>query len=98
MLVDFQRSSFTWRSTSEKVVVPLSVDNTPDILHHSQQDLKNRVYQRIIKAFRLQQLQETRFFALVQDMRHRTSPPTRRTENYLEQRPICDRISSQFHS
>ncbi|MBD2249033.1 hypothetical protein [Nostoc sp. FACHB-888] len=40
-----------------------------DILHHSQQDLKNRVYQRRIKVSRLQQSQETRFLALVQDMR-----------------------------
>jgi hypothetical protein len=39
-----------------------------DILHHSQQDLKNRVYQRKVKVFRLQQSQETRFLALVQDM------------------------------
>jgi FMN-dependent NADH-azoreductase len=38
------------------------------ILHHSQQDLKNRVYQRTIKVFRLQQSQETRFLALVQDL------------------------------
>ncbi|NEQ24695.1 MAG: hypothetical protein F6K28_37430 [Microcoleus sp. SIO2G3] len=38
-----------------------------DILHHSQQDLKNRVYQRIIKVFRLQQSQETQFLVLVQD-------------------------------
>ncbi|MBD2247358.1 hypothetical protein [Nostoc sp. FACHB-888] len=44
-------------------VVPQS-----DILHHSQQDLKNRVYQRRIKVSRLQQSQETRFSALVQDM------------------------------
>jgi hypothetical protein len=39
-----------------------------DILHHSQQDLKNRVYQRIIKVFRLQQSQETQCLVLVQDM------------------------------
>jgi hypothetical protein len=38
------------------------------ILHHSQQDLKNRVSQRRIKVFRLQQSQETRFLALVQDL------------------------------
>ncbi len=38
------------------------------VLHHSQQDLKNRVSQRRIKVFRLQQSQETRFLALVQDM------------------------------
>jgi hypothetical protein len=37
-------------------------------LHLSQQDLKNRVYQRRIKAFRLQQSQEARFLVLVQDM------------------------------
>jgi hypothetical protein len=44
---------------------------SPDILHLSQQDLKNRVYQRIINAFRLPQSQEARFLVLVQDMSHR---------------------------
>jgi hypothetical protein len=39
-----------------------------DILHHSQQDLKKPVSQRIIKVFRLHQSQESRFLALVQDL------------------------------
>jgi len=53
------------------------------ILYHSQQDLKNRVSQRTIKVFRLQQSQETRFLALVQylsliidrNQRDRLPPP-----------------------
>lgn len=46
----------------------------PHILHHSQQDLKNRVSQRRIKVFRLQQSQETRFLALVQDLSYGMAP------------------------
>jgi hypothetical protein len=38
------------------------------ILHHSQQDQKNRVSKRYIKAFRRYVWQETRFLMLVQDM------------------------------
>ena len=39
-----------------------------DILHHSQQDPKNRIYQRALKGFRVTHLQETRFLMSVQDV------------------------------
>ncbi len=40
-----------------------------DILHHSQQDLKNRVSQPKIKGLTISHSQETRFFTQVQDVR-----------------------------
>ncbi len=40
----------------------------PDILHHSQQDLKNRVSQPKIKGLTISHSQETRFFTQVQDV------------------------------
>ncbi|NMG06084.1 hypothetical protein [Brasilonema sp. UFV-L1] len=39
-----------------------------DILQHSQQDPKNRVYKRKIKVFNCRYSQETRFLTLVQDI------------------------------
>ena len=43
--------------------------NAPtEILHHYQQDLKNRVSLRKIWTFRFSYLQEARFLALVQDL------------------------------
>ena len=39
-----------------------------DILHHSQQDLKNRVSQPKIKGLTISHSQETRFFTQVQDV------------------------------
>jgi hypothetical protein len=39
-----------------------------DILHHSQQDQKNRVSQRKIQVFTISHSQETRFFTQVQDL------------------------------
>jgi hypothetical protein len=38
------------------------------ILHHSQQDLKNRVSQPKVKVLMISHSQETRFFTQVQDI------------------------------
>ncbi|MGH7997901.1 MAG: hypothetical protein ACREPR_00315 [Brasilonema sp.] len=51
-----------WRSNSS---APLLL---ADILHHSQQDLKNQVSEGKIKVFKCHHSQETRFLTLVQDI------------------------------
>ncbi len=47
------------------------MERLPDILHHSQQDLKNRVSQPKIKGLTISHSQETRFFTQVQDVSYR---------------------------
>jgi hypothetical protein len=59
---------WSYQQYREKFYFYHNLTGLTDILHLSQQDLKNRVYQRRIKPFRLQQLQEARFLVLVQDM------------------------------
>jgi hypothetical protein len=44
---------------------------------HSQQDLKNRVYQRKVKLFKWCHSQETRFLTLVQDVRTSVLPDSK---------------------
>ncbi len=46
---------------------------TTDILHHSQQSQSNRVCERKIKGFSFTDSQQTRFLAVVQDVRQGSS-------------------------
>jgi hypothetical protein len=54
--------------TLTKCLTLVYVHLSTHILHHSQQDQKNRVSKRKIKASRLYDWQETRFLMLVQDI------------------------------